>query len=246
VKAHEPGGSGTPSSAVRVTVIGLFSAFLIGCDGSSSPVELQREWELWPRGDVLPPEAETEFLSFFGSNLGNPEFCDAYQGQPIDVVVRHEGVEWKGSQGLCDTHLSDTVVVNQWLAGIIGVIWVHNTVNAEAMLRANRLVAIEIDGERIPVTVDDIVSWTTPDGAFDVAVYNVHPRFTTTGLHSVKYIYRQEAYFFFHYDHDLQLFEGYPDLYPGFEGRRVFIPEVVGDPVDGYMIASWTLNVVAE
>ena len=76
------------------------------------------------------------------------------------------------------------------------------------------------------------------------AGYVIFPRFKTTGLHTIQYVYRQEAYFFFHYDHDVELFEGFPDPYPEFEGRRVFVPEVAGDPVDGDYTLSFTLSVV--
>ena len=209
-------------------------------------MEPKREWELWPRRDAFPPGDETELLSCFGEpSWCSVEFCDVYRGQSVPNV-RHEGVEWKGVQAFCDSQGSDTVVVNQWLYGPLAVLWRHDTVNSEAMMMATRLVAIEIDGERVPVTVEDILVWTSDDGVFDNAGYVILPRFKTTGLHSVKYIYHPEAYFFFTYDHDREFFEGFPDPYAEFEGRRVLVPEVLGDPVDGDITLAYTLNVVEE
>lgn len=235
-------GARTPFSLYRIALIGLLSLGVLGadCDDSAGPAgPIGPEWELWPSRTSIP-NLETEVVILPNLHPDSPPIGFP----PAGVTVQHDGVEWAGLQWGRDVRIAKTVPANTWLFGPLGDFWWKNSVNPVAQLRATRLVAIEVDGERIPVTVDDIYAFGSDD--FDAAMYAIFVRFTTPGLHSLKYIWRQEAYFFFHFRHDL-LGDFFPDPWPEFQQRRVFVPETVGDqPLDGQTVWSYTLNVVEE
>jgi hypothetical protein len=104
-------------------------------------------------------------------------------------------------------------------------------------------VSVELDGTVVPIDssyllrIDDFPGYETSV----LGEYNVWPRFTTTGVHTYVETFEQEEPFFY-----IRPFEaaGEVDPAPQFEGRRVLVPEQIGDPVDGKFVFRYTLTVV--
>jgi hypothetical protein len=179
--------------------------------------------ELWPSCAERPPAELRQRLP-----LGAEGFVDA------GFTVNHAGAEWKALQFTSDREIAAEVRVGSYLRGLIGDDWPANTVDVTTELHAGRLVAVEIDGTLINVTPECLLDLSSDDG--ELAIYNIWPRFNTTGPHTLKYIWEQKRAFYF-----VHPFAPADDE---FQGRRVFVPgEVSGDPLDGLMIVTYSLTV---
>jgi hypothetical protein len=228
----------TTRHAVPVLTLALFTA-ACAPDAPTAPevdvpAALSRSasgtgWEVWADRATIPWD-EVTFLPIFTPDE-TPAFVD------LGTNVSHGGTEWRALQYQRDKALAVTVPLNSYLFGPLGDEWPSGTVDAVAELHAVRLVAIEIDGTRIDVEPSSILDLS---GDRAVAVYNVLPRFTAPGQHTIRYFWQQKRAFYFVYPFAVL---GFPDPL-GMEGRRVFVAgERVGNPIDGMIVLSYDLTV---
>ena len=193
----------------------------------------QPAYDLWPDRHSLPSFDQVVFLPIFLPP--EPIFFVDLGG----TTVMHMNKEWRALQFTRDKEFSLTVPSGKYLFGLIGDDWPPNTVDPRQELSATRLVEIEIDGNTIPVNQSFLQDFTTGKSTF--LIYNILPRFLTPGAHTLKYRWRQVTLFYFIYPYEIVF--GFPDPY-GLGGRRVFLPETVGDaPLDGSMTLSYALTV---
>ena len=180
-------------------------------------------WDIWPDRTTVP-WSQVTFLPVFTTNE-TPGFVD------LGYNLRHAGAQWRAMQFTHTKSFALTVPVNSYLFGLLGDDWPPNTVNAVDEIHAGRLIAIEIDGTRIEVNPSSILDLS---GTGSTAIYDVLPRFTTAGRHTLKYVWQQERSFYFTIPFD----PGTPDPL-GLGGRRVF---VAGED-DETMVLSYKLVV---
>jgi hypothetical protein len=192
-----------------------------------------KSFDVWREKDTLPPFDQIVFLPIFLPNE-EPGFVDLG-----GLSVTSGGVEWKALQFTRDKQFDVTVPVGKYLFGLVGDEWPPATVDPLEELWATRLISIEIDGTKITVNHHDLTDLSSAEGS--AAIFNVFPRFLTPGNYTLKYTWIQHRPFFFVYPYEVI---GIPDPSPAFEGRRVFVPETVGDTLDGKMVLSYNVTVI--
>ena len=107
---------------------------------------------------------------------------------------------------------------------------------------AANLVAVHIDDQVIAVDASMILYDEIMPG-WDAGLYGVFPRFLAPGDHTMSLTYAPTGEFYYVEPYEVQ---DLVDPSPEFEGRRVFVPEQVGDPVDAKIVLRYDLTVVDE
>lgn len=203
------------------------------------------DWELWPDKTTMPPGEQLGFLpvvatgesiSYTFIDLGNQ-------------TLEKDGQTYKAIQWVKDATFVAEAETGKYLLGLVGQFYPTGTVDVLAMMSTIHLSSVEIDGTVVPIDssyrlrVDD-----TPFTGQTAGIYNVFPRFNTPGTHTYREIWSQDQPFFYVEPVAAEALcvecEYPPDPFPEFEGRYVYVPEQIGDPVDGRFTISYTLNVV--
>lgn len=214
----------------RLGVMSIVLCLMIGIPGG--PAAANAQYELWPSCTTLPDFAEVEFLPIFTPSEP-PAFVDLGS-----LTVQHAGKTWKALQFTRDKSLDATVSVNKWLFGLAGDEWPAGTVDVFKELHAGRLESVDIDGKSVKVNPSCLLDLSSQDGSF--AVYVVLLKFTSPGVHTLKYRWRQRRAFYFVYPFDVLNIPDPAEL----NGRRVFLGgETVGDPVDGDLVLNYNVTV---
>jgi hypothetical protein len=211
------------------------------------------DWELWPDKNATPPNDQMVGLPIVpeGGNIVIAVETDS-SWIIIDVhqTLEKDGQQYKALQWFQDTEFTATVPAGKWLIGLLGIIYpmeVHMDVMAQAA--AMNLVAVEIDGTTIPIDASNLFGpgpVIGPEAAnfadWESGGYSVFPRFNTPGPHTYVQKFQYQNFYY------VECYEacGAADPSPEFEGRRVLVPEQIGNPVDGYVVFKYNLNVVAE
>jgi hypothetical protein len=212
------------------------------------------DWEIWPDPTAMPPVDQTEYLGL--TPTGEAVVTVAETDSSLLVIDVHQtrerdGKTYKAIQWFRDMHIQvpSPVPISRWLrGGATGGVWPPDfEIDALGFMTACRLVSIELDGEVVPIdqaTYLQPIGWMMGDGTTWVGYgYQVAVRFKTAGTHTYKMVFRQESEFYY-----TECYSpcGLADPTPNLEGRRVLVPEQVGDPVDGEMVYSYTVTVVSE
>lgn len=206
------------------------------------------DWELWPDKTQMPPGELLEGLPITptGENLATI-WIDLG-----DQTLEKDGVKYKALQMFRDQKFTATVPVGRYLIGLLGNALPAGTVDLMAMTAAMNLVSVEVDGTVIPIDssyllfAKDLVA-----PGHDVGLYNVFPRFNTPGTHTYVERFKLVDPFFWVEPYAQEAACGtdcgyIQDPWPEFAGHYVWVPEQVGDPVDGVIVYEYTLTVVEE
>lgn len=207
------------------------------------------DWELWSDKTQMPPGDQLEGLPIIqtGENV-------AYIWVDLgDQTLEKDGVKYKALQMTRDQKFTATVPVGRYLIGLVGNIYPAGTVDLMAMTAAMTLVSVEIDGTPVPIDPSYILFAKDLFGpGQDVGLYNVFPRFTKPGIHTYVQRFKQVDPFFWVEPYAAEKASGCTDCgyvqdpWPEFAGQYVWVPEQVGDPVDGDIVYEYTLTVVEE
>ncbi len=210
-----------------------------------------QDWELWPDKTALPP-GETLFglpIEPGGDEISttSSESPDAWLDIGLGETRERDGLQYKALQFARDVdHEVRNVPTGSYLIGVLGQFYPTDTLDPVETMRGMNLVQVELDGTVVPI--DD--SWIArtedfPFPGFVLGAYNVFPTFHTPGVHTYVQTYAQTEPVFVQIPME-QLAEafGQVDPSPEFEGRRVYLPEQVGETVDGRIEIRSTLHVV--
>jgi hypothetical protein len=205
------------------------------------------DWELWNGSSV--PENEVCCLPLIPNTPGGPVTVAESDSSVYFVDIHQtrvkDGKEYKAIQVFRDYTFDATVPVNRWLGGPWGFFYPTGTVDLMNYIATGvNLVSVEIDGQVVPVDPSKLVD-LGPDFApgNDVIWYPLDPRFTTLGSHTLVVTYQPVEEYYYIEPYAAQSLE---DPSPVFEGRRVLVPEQVGNPVDGKMVLRYNLTVVPD
>jgi hypothetical protein len=211
-------------------------------------VEAQ-DWELWSDMTTMPP-GEMQFpLPIVPSGEGIAIGSAEDENSPTDIglnkTLEKDGLEYKALQFTRDASYEATVPTGVYLRGLLGQLYPMGTADPVEMFGAMNLVQVEIDGTVIPIDDSYLLRVEEfPFPGFVLGLYNVYPIFHTPGTHTYVETFRpEEPYFLTVPFEGLAAALGVVDPSPEFEGRRVYLPEEVGDPVDGQIVFSYTLTV---
>lgn len=224
------------------TLLTAFAAFL--ALGSAHAAD----WELWPDKTQMPPVDQLVGLPIIptGENIATI-WVDLG-----DKTLEKEDKQYKALQFTRDREFTATVAVGAYLIGLLGTLSPANTVDVVASTASWNMVSVEIDGTSIPIERSYLAFLKDfPVPGLDLGFYNVFPRFNAPGTHTYVERFKPEESFFFiePWEQDAAFADvlgPQEDPWPEFEGRYVYVPEQVGDPVDGYIVYKYTLTVVEE
>ncbi|NUM70530.1 MAG: hypothetical protein HUU43_06755 [Ignavibacteriaceae bacterium] len=205
------------------------------------------DWELWPDKTQMPPDDQTVGLPIVptGENIVvTTETDSSWMFIDVHQTLEKDGQQYKAIQAFRDGEFEATVPVGKYLIGLIGTFYPPGTVDAMALAASWQLVSVELDGTTIAIDRSYLaLRREFPFAGNDLAFYSVFPRFNTPGTHTYTQRFRPEAFFYVEYYDPVQ---GQVDPTPEFEGRRVLVPEQIGNPVDGEVVFKYTLTVVEE
>lgn len=209
-------------------------------------------WEIWPDASRWPLEEWD-----WGDGMGclpwvHPDLpCAPGQVAEADSFAyfvdlhqtrEKDGLTYKALQFYQDYTFDVTVQAGRWLVAPLGWGWPLGTLDALGMYySAVNVVSIEIDGTVFPIDRSTFVDFGEYFPGAHVVGVPYYPRFTTLGQHTFSMTFEPLEPYYCVYPYEL---EGVEDPSPEFEGRRVFLPEVVGDPVDGKIVLQWNVTVV--
>ncbi|NKB66748.1 MAG: hypothetical protein GKR89_06795 [Candidatus Latescibacteria bacterium] len=228
----------------------LFIASAVACL-ISAPLAAQEGdgWTLWSDKSQMPPD-ELMFglpIQPSGENI-NTESAET-PDSPFDIdmeeVIEQDGQAYKALQWTRDAHFEATVPANTYLIGLVGNFYPNDTADPVENIKAMNLVSVEIDGVEVPIDDSYLLRREEfPFEGFVLGLYNVFPLFTTPGTHTYVQTFQQtDNYFMTVPFEELNAALGAEDPSPQFEGRRVYVPERIGDSVDGQIVFSYTLTV---
>ena len=204
------------------------------------------DFELWPEMSrppdmwcCLPAAADTDAP---GGLVFATESEDAIFGLSVNQTREKDGLTYKALRIFRDYEFVSKPEVPMGrhillfgyacATGQMDLIdWVSKAINP---------ISVEIDGVVIPLD-PSMILLGSPGPGMTGGVYAVFPRFTTPGEHTIITTWQplEEFYYVRNFEAD-----GIEDPSPEFEGRRVWVPEQVGDPVDGLIVQKRTVIAV--
>lgn len=206
---------------------------------SVSTAAAQGGYELWPDPKVPPPSDLVVFLPLPTDDTGGDEH---YHPQ-TQTVLELDGLPYKAIQRSYDTAFDVTIPVGKYVLGWLGNFWPDN-VDGVALLHAQSL-TVEINDEAFSLSPENVASVSDfPFVGMNLAAFDFYPRFLQPGSYVLRYRWRQLEPFFFVWPFGSPTHGPATDPLPGFDGRRVFVAEQEGDPVDGEMLITYHLTVV--
>ena len=225
-----------------VTTVAVAVLLALGC---ASRAQAQADFDVWADPTFPPPLDQIAFLPIPIDEEGGDEYVHVG-----DQTEEKDGQTYKTVQFYRDTAVEATAQVGQYVLGYLGNFWPKGTVDGVALLKATRLVAVEIDDAVFPLDESNISF--LPDFPFegvDLVAYGFYPRFQQPGSYTLRYRWRQVEPFHlvwpFGIDPNWDGAVNSPAEDPlGLEGRRVLMAEQEGDPVDGDMLLTYHLTVV--
>lgn len=201
----------------------------------------QDTYDFWPDPDLPPPSDIVVFLPLPTNNTGGDEHY-----HPGDApALERDGLPYKAIQRFHDASFDVTIPAGKYVLGWLGNFW-PESVDGIALLRAQSLTA-EINDDVFPLSAEDIASVTDfPFVGLDLAAFDFYPRFLQPGSYVLRYRWRQLEPFFFVWPFGSPTHGPAADPLTGFDGRRVFVSEQEGDPLDGEMVTTYHLTVTAQ
>jgi hypothetical protein len=227
---------------LRASIVVAVLALLVAAGAQAA------DWELWTQSSppwadqwcCLPTSPDTPGGGVeWATESDSTVFC-----LNVHQTLEKDGQTYKALQIFRDYTFAATVPADRWLLGP----WMYLTDFSGTDLMSwaafgINITSLEVDGQAVPVDPSMLVDLglgAIPDlPACDVVWYPLDMRFTTLGPHTVAVTYEPAEFY------NVAWPAGSPDdPSPEFEGRRVWMPEQVGDPVDGKIVLKYNLNVV--
>ena len=213
-------------------------------------VQAQEGWDMWDDKTQMPPDDQLFGLPIepMGENIITEAGETADSPFDIDVgeVKERDGLDYKALQWTRDAQFEVTVPTDTYLIGLLGQFYPKDTIDPVEFIQALRLASVEIDGELVEIDDSYLLRRDEfPFEGFVLGLYNVFPRFTTPGKHTYVQTYQQTGDYFVDIPFEqMGPARGGTDPSPEFEGRRAYVPERIGEVVDGKIVFSYDITVV--